>query len=501
MTKETLISICRPVEQSGRIPENPGRLRQDSRLVNGGETFIAMKGLTTDGHLWLNQAAERGASLLIGEVPRPADLGEVAYLQVESTRKILGPLAQAFEGNPAEGLQTVGITGTNGKTTVATLVWQALEQSGVKTGLLGTAGKRIGQQHIDSRLTTADPIEIASDMRKMLDAECRVVAMEVSSHALEQHRTDGIEWKVGAFTNLSHDHLDYHDTMDRYTAAKKRLFDNLGKDSRAVINADDPAAKEMIRNCKADIIDFAFQSKASRSCRLIKTGADGIEITVDGQFVRSPLAGQFNASNVAQALLICDALGYDRKEVAKSLETCPGAPGRLEAVTLPGEHNQKPVVFVDYAHTPDALDNVSSTLSELKGRDRELVLLFGCGGDRDRDKRPQMARIAEKWADRLMITSDNPRTEEPEAIIRDIEQGLSSSGKKKSTSIVSRKEAIEQAIRSASPRSLILIAGKGHETYQEIQGERYPFDDRVIARQALDHYPANRNAKPGKEVS
>ncbi len=493
MTIEDLIKICKPVDISGDEPYAIRSLQQDSRQVKEDDVFIAIRGMNSDGHQFIEDAIAKGASVIICEEPYYTDDKGVSIIEVEETRPLLGKLAQAFQGNPSRSLTNIAVTGTNGKTTVATLVWQILNHLGEEVGLLGTVAKNYGGKEEKSRLTTADPVEIASDMKNMLDSGCTVVSMEVSSHALDQLRTSGIEWDVAAFTNLSHDHLDYHKNMEGYAAAKKRLFDSLESTAWAVINFDDPYGESMIEDCKAKIIDFSFKRDTSIKCNLIRSDQAGSLIQIDDIEVNTPLAGLFNAYNVTEAFLICTALGYDADEVSKTLSACYGAPGRLEKVNKP-EDSGMPLVFVDYAHTPNALENVASTLNEIKQSDQPFIIVFGCGGDRDKAKRPEMAEIAEKYADRILVTSDNPRSEDPESIIRDIESGFSR--KANWESVISRKEAIESAIMNAPENAIILIAGKGHETYQEINGDRLPFDDRVVAGEALELRKSGK--KPGE---
>lgn len=482
MTLEHLIKICKPVDISGDEPYAIQSLQQDSRLVQEDDVFIAIKGLSVDGHQFIDDAIFRGASVIICELPFYTEDKGVTVIEVEDTRPLLGKLAQAFHGNPADQLTTIAVTGTNGKTTVATLVWQALQRIGEKTGLLGTIAKYYGEEKAESRLTTADPIELAADMKKMVDTSCKTVVMEVSSHALEQERTTGIKWDIATFTNLSHDHLDYHRNMESYAASKKKLFDSLEKNAWAIVNFDDAYGADMVKGCKAKIIDFSFDNSTSISCELLRSNETGSLFTVDDIEIKTPLVGIFNAYNVVEAFLICTALGYDAGLVARTLTECTGAAGRLEKVAIDGSA-KKPTVFVDYAHTPNALENVASTLNGIKSKDQSLIILFGCGGDRDKKKRPEMAKVAEKYGDRIVVTSDNPRFENPESIISDIETGFSKKGIW--TSITSRKKAIEMTIAESPDNAIILIAGKGHETYQEIKGERIHFDDREIALEAL----------------
>ncbi len=492
MTVDQLIEFCDPVSILGEKPKTLGKLCQDSREVEQGDIFIAVKGFKSDGHNFIREALNRKAGVIICEKEVPTD-NNTLFLIVNSTRKLLGPLAQEMAGNPAEKLTIVGITGTNGKTTVATLVWQILNKMNQKASLLGTVGKRVNQEVLKSRLTTADPIELAADMKQMVDAESQYLVMEVSSHALDQERVVGIPFDVAAFTNLSHDHLDYHKSMNEYAEAKKKLFNSLGSQSWAITNADDEKGEWITNSTPARVLSFSFKGNGLINASVLKSDAAGMTIEVDGTEFETPLVGQFNAYNVVQALLICTALGLDGSKVAEKLKNCTGAPGRMERVNSPDAIDTEPIVFVDYAHTPNALENVAETLKGLKKREEKLLILFGCGGDRDKTKRPEMARIAETWANRVVVTSDNPRTEKPEAIIDDIIEGFEKP--EKVTTIVSREDAIRKVIAEADNKTIILIAGKGHETYQEIHGERFHFDDREIAREAL----AARNNHPKNE--
>lgn len=494
MTYTELIAFSKPITVQGGKPERLGKLCFDSREVKENDIFIAIRGTQTDGHKFVVQAAESGASVIIVEEDISPSKEE-AVLKVEDTRELLSPLAQRMAGDPAMKLTNIAITGTNGKTTVATLVWQILTELGESAALLGTVSKRINNKVLDSRLTTADPIELASDMKLAVDEGCNYLIMEVSSHALHQKRVSGISFEIAAFTNLSLDHLDYHSSMSDYADAKKILFDSLPSTSWAIVNADDEYADYMVQDTKAKVIDFSFDGKGQIQAEILKTSPDQTVIDAEGVKFFTPLAGKFNAYNVVQSLLIGTSLGYDGKLIADTIPACKGAEGRLEKVSLNSGPKNYPLVFVDYAHTPDALENVASTLSELKQENQKLLILFGCGGDRDKSKRPEMAKIAEMYGDEVIVTSDNPRTEDPANIIKDIETGFSSSFSYRS--IVSRKEAIHAAITSGDRSTIVLIAGKGHETYQEINGIRNHFDDREEAREALT--TLNRNKKTGED--
>lgn len=483
MTFSELISFCNPVSVIGQGPDEIGMLCQDSRKVTPGDTFIAIRGISSDGHNYIDAAIEKGATVIISE-KKSGDLNNIVQIIVNDTRSLIGPLAQKLAGNPAEKLTIVGVTGTNGKTTVATLIWQVLTELGQPASLLGTVEKRFNRsKSIDSALTTADPIEIALDMKKMVQMGSKFLAMEVSSHALDQQRTDGIPFYIAVFTNLSHDHLDYHKTEEHYAAAKKKLFDSLDPTGWAITNVDDPQGEWMTKDTAAKVLGLSFKKHSTVQANIIKADAEGTQIDIEDLQMKTSLIGNFNAYNAVQALLASTALGFDGTHIAESFENCKGAPGRLERVNNNSNPVNEPIVLVDYAHTPDALENVSQTLADLKKEDQQLIILFGCGGDRDKTKRPKMAAIAEKHGDRVIVTSDNPRTEKPEAIIEEILAGFSDLSNVYRDP--SRKNAIEKAVLEASEHDIILIAGKGHETYQEINGERSHFDDREVARAAL----------------
>lgn len=482
MNFQELIAFCKPISVSGTEPEIIGSLRQDSREIERGDIFIAVKGIKSDGHNFINEAVERDAAVIISEKEIDID-SDVAVLQVKKTRKLLGKLAQEMEGNPAEKLTIVGVTGTNGKTTVATLIWQILTKLNYKASLLGTIEKRVLQKRSQSRLTTADPIELARSMREMVDAGSEYLVMEVSSHALDQRRIKGISFNVAVFTNLSHDHLDYHKTMSEYASAKKKLFNSLDSKSWAITNADDERGEWITDSTPAKVLSFSFEDKGLLQARILNSDATGMRISIDETVIETPLVGTFNAYNVVEALLTCTALGIDGQNAAGIFKHCHGAPGRMERINDELAVKNEPIVFVDYAHTPNALENVLSTLKQLKKQGQKLIVVFGCGGDRDKKKRPKMAEIAESYANRIIVTSDNPRSEDPDSIIDDIMEGFKN--RDKVTRITSRKGAILEAITSSEPGSIVLIAGKGHETYQEVNGERIHFDDSETGRNAL----------------
>lgn len=491
MTIEKLIEFCKPISVSGITPDTLGKLRQDSRAIKKNDIFIAVKGTKSDGHDFIEDAIQRGAVLIISEKEIQTN-NNTAVLVVKNTRKLLGPLAQFMVNNPAEKIKIIGVTGTNGKTTVATLVWQILTRLGHPASLLGTVEKRINQKVVQSTLTTADPIELADDIKQIYDAGSTHLVMEVSSHALHQHRVDGIHFDLAVFTNLTHDHLDYHTSMQEYATAKKMLFNGLTDQSWAITNADDSRGEWMVNSTPAKVLSISFEGKGLINAKLLRSGAEGMKISVDDAEINTPLVGTFNAYNVVQALLTCTCLGLDGKKVSEAIKECKGAPGRLERVTSADDIGKLPLVLVDYAHTPNALENVLSALSGLKSKKQKLAVVFGCGGDRDRSKRPKMAAISQTYADEIFVTSDNPRSENPDAIIDDIMKGFSNP--ESVQRISSREQAIRTAILKADHKTIVLIAGKGHETYQEINGKRNHFDDREEARNALGEKNGHSNS-------
>lgn len=461
-------------------------ITDDSRKVKPGDLFVAIRGTVHDGHDHVTQAAQAGAAAVL--VERFFDDIACTQIIVPNTQAVLSKIALAFYGNPQDHLVMIGVTGTNGKTTISTLIYQVLDHLGYTVGLIGTVAKRIGKEVISSNLTTPGAIELAKDLSAMVKAGCSHVAMEVSSHALKQHRVDGIPFQVAVFTNLTHDHLDYHPTFEDYAQSKQLLFNGLSPDAIAIINVDDPNGAFMAMQTQASVWEVSFKTKSQNY--IFKNDSTGLTLYFDGCLINSPLVGNFNAYNVAQAYLACIAVGANPNGVIAALAEQTGANGRLDKITIDTEE-ELPFVFVDYAHTPDALENVASTLHAIKRPDEELIIVFGCGGNRDAKKRPIMAEIAEKYADRIIITSDNPRFEHPDAILDDIQKGFSKQAVFERIS--DRPKAIAHAIKSAPSHSMILIAGKGHETYQEIEGVRYPMDDRVLAYNALKQRLKNIN--------
>ena len=433
----------------------------DSRKACAGSLFIAVKGFAADGHDFIPAALENGAAAV-----------------VDASRRDLALIADTFYGHPSGKLQLVGITGTNGKTTTVTLLFNLFRSLGYECGLLSTIANFVGPKRSETANTTADPITINSLLAEMAQAGCQYCFMEVSSIGLEQERVAGLEFKAGIFSNLTHDHLDYHKTFAEYLRCKKLFFDGLAKEAVAIINADDRNGSVMVQNCSARVVTFSCRSAADHSCKVLEESFEGMLLRIDGTETWVRLVGRHNASNLLAIYSTAVELGIPKDEVLTALSTLESAPGRLEVIMCPRDL----AVVIDYAHTPDALENVLETLRAVAPK-RELVCLFGCGGDRDRSKRPEMAAIAEKLADKVIVTSDNPRTEDPEAIIAEIMSGFKST--RKVVKITSREDAIRAAVQFATPGSTILLAGKGHETYQIIGTEKKHFDEREIVKSVL----------------
>jgi UDP-N-acetylmuramoyl-L-alanyl-D-glutamate--2,6-diaminopimelate ligase len=467
---------------------------EDSRCAAPGCLFAARAGLKTDGRAHIGDAVARGAAAVLAhDTERLGDLpGAVTVLSAGDVAGLVGVLAERVHGCPGAALKLVGITGTNGKTTVSHLVHHMLRHAGMRCGLMGTIRIDDGRRVQEATLTTPPAIEISRCLAAMVRNGCTAAVMEVSSHALDQGRTAGLPFNVGVFTNLSGDHLDYHGTLEAYRESKAALLQALPPAGWAVINADDPAAQRMIDGCGARVLSCSLVDASADCCARI--GRQTIA-SVDAEFsgpwgvfnIHLPLAGRHNVANALQAAAASFSLGLDRSALQQALACCTAPPGRLEPVTRPGD---RATVLVDYAHTDDALANVLRTLRPLVPDGGSLRVVFGCGGDRDRAKRPRMGRVAAEFADQLYVTSDNPRTEEPEAIIDEITRGIPSLRWPDTSVLVDRKLAIETAIDRTRPGDVVLIAGKGHEPYQIVGTEKRPFDDRRIAAEALAHHRA-----------
>ena len=451
----------------------------DSRKVVPGALFIAVKGYASDGHDYIKSAIDKGATGIICE-HIPEYKGSVQFEVVENSRKAMALAADEFYDHPSRKLKLVGITGTNGKTTTVTLLYNLFRGMGYKCGLLSTIANYVGDERLETENTTVDPITLNSLLARMVEQGCQYCFMEVSSIGVEQDRVTGLQFAMGIFSNLTHDHLDYHKTFAEYLRCKKLFFDNLPKNAIALINTDDKNGEVMVQNTQAKVVTYSVRGMADHVARVMEQSFEGMLLKIDGVETWCRLIGAHNAYNLLAIYSAAVCLGADRTETLVALSRLESAPGRLENIRGPRDL----AVVIDYAHTPDALENVLTTLRAI-AQERQLICLFGCGGDRDKTKRPEMAKIAEKLADRLVITSDNPRTEDPEAIIADIKAGLSSESMAKSLFITNRREAIRTAILTAPEGATILLAGKGHEDYQIIGHEKRHFDEREIVEETF----------------
>ena len=458
----------------------------DSRKVSPGTAFVAVPGTQVDGHDYIDRAIEAGARVIVAQEDRVAQLDvpdEVALLTAQDSALALAQLSAAYFDHPSHDLTLVGITGTNGKTTVATLAHDLFTQLGYRCGLVGTVEVRIGDQRLPATHTTPDAVAVQQLLAEMAEAGCAYVFMEVSSHALVQHRVAATKFAAGVFTNISHDHLDYHGDMKSYIAAKKLLFDALPADAFALVNVDDKRGQVMLQNTPARPLRYALRRLAEYKGRILDDDLRGLHLMVDKHEVHTRLAGAFNAYNLLAAYALGVEFGHGEEEVLAILSALRGAPGRLEPVAVA---HTKVLGLVDYAHTPDALRNVLTTLQEVRRKGARLICVVGCGGDRDRTKRPRMGAIAAQLSDLVIITDDNPRTEQPDAIRAEMMTDLDVEQRSRVLDIADRKSAIRTATRLAQDEDVILVAGKGHEDYQEVNGVRHPFDDRQQLRAALE---------------
>jgi UDP-N-acetylmuramoyl-L-alanyl-D-glutamate--2,6-diaminopimelate ligase len=457
-------------------------LTLDSRQAGPGLLFCALRGTATDGHQFIGKAVSQGVAVVVCE-ELPAELSpDVSYVQVADSAAALGPIASAFYGHPSRQLQLVGVTGTNGKTTCATLLHKLLRELGYHCGLLSTVQNQIDETVVPSTHTTPDAIRLNELLARMVAAGCTHACMEVSSHAVAQHRIGGLRFVGGVFTNLTHDHLDYHGTFDNYLKAKKGFFDALPKTAFALTNADDKRGPVMLQNTAAHRATYSLRTAATFRARLVDNELHGLHLEVDGREVQFRLIGIFNAYNLLAVYGAAVLLGEDPTEALTILSGLTTAPGRFEPVTVPG---QGIIGLVDYAHTPDALENVLQTLHQTRRPEQRIITVVGCGGNRDAAKRPIMARLAAQLSDYAILTADNPRDEDPLEILRQMQAGLTPPTDAHVQLLPDRRAAIRAAVALARPGDLVLVAGKGHETYQEIKGVKMPFDDREELRAAL----------------
>jgi UDP-N-acetylmuramoyl-L-alanyl-D-glutamate--2,6-diaminopimelate ligase len=453
----------------------------DSRRVKWGDVFVAVRGTQVDGHKFIDKAVENGASVIVAEACEDGILPKgITCLRVANTREALALLASNYFGRPSEKLTLVGITGTNGKTTTATLLHGLLNRMGYRSGLLSTIENKIGEEVLPATHTTPDAVAINRLLAQMLEAGCSHAFMEVSSHALDQRRVTGLNFKIGVFTNITHDHLDYHKTFLEYIFAKKRLFDGLPKGSYALVNADDKRADVMVQNTQATIVKYALKHAVDVRARIIENSIIGLHLHLDGHDFHARLIGEFNAYNLLVAYASAKLLGLEPVKILATLSEMKAAEGRFDYMVHPATQT---TAIVDYAHTPDALEKVLQTIGKLRRQSARVITVVGCGGDRDRTKRPKMAQVACELSNQVILTADNPRSEDPEAIIEEMEAGVPQS--MSVLTITDRKQAIKTAIKLAQPGDIVLVAGKGHEKYQEVKGVKYPFDDKLVVQECL----------------
>ncbi len=461
----------------------------DSRKVEQGFVFVAVPGTLSDGHDFVGKAIDAGATAVVCErLPESISEG-ITYVTVRNSGNALGIMASNFYGNPSENLKLVGVTGTNGKTTTVTLLYQLFSTLGYNVGMISTVENRIIDEPVAATHTTPDPIQLNGLLKRMTNAGCAFAFMEVSSHAVDQNRIAGLRFAGAVFTNITHDHLDYHKTFENYIKAKKRFFDELPSEAFALVNADDKRGMIMLQNTRASKLTFGLRKMVDYKAKIITNSLDGLELEIGGRNVWFRMIGDFNAYNLLGVYGTALQLGEESDEVLQHLSALNGAPGRFERV-LPGS---KVTAIVDYAHTPDALKNVLETITNFRTGTEQVITVVGCGGNRDKTKRPLMASIACKMSDKVVLTSDNPRDEDPMDIIRDMQTGILPTETRKTLVLADREEAIKTACMMARDNDIILVAGKGHETYQEIRGVKHPFDDRQVMERMLKLLTDNEN--------
>jgi UDP-N-acetylmuramoyl-L-alanyl-D-glutamate--2,6-diaminopimelate ligase len=478
---EELLKGIEVVSVKGAKTRDISGIEFDSRKVKTGSLFVAVKGYKSDGHDFIDSAVASGAAAIICEkLPDNPD-NNICWVKTSDSAKALGQAASNFFGNPSSSLRLVGVTGTNGKTTIATLLYRMFIRLGYKCGLFSTVCNYINEKELEATHTTPDPIQLNSLLARMVDEGCDFAFMEVSSHSADQKRIAGLKFAGGVFTNLTHDHLDYHKTFDNYLAAKKSFFDSLPSDAFALVNTDDKNGRVMLQNCKAHHYTFSVRGMADYRCSIIEQGFEGMGLKIQGEEIWTRFIGDFNASNLLAVYAASELLGAAKKEILTILSDLFPVAGRLEVIKSPGGISG----IVDYAHTPDALLNVIDTINKIREGGVQLITVVGAGGDRDRTKRPEMAAISAEGSTKVILTSDNPRTEDPEKILDEMEAGITPDLKRKTLRIADRREAIKTAVMLANSGDVILIAGKGHETYQEVMGVKHHFDDREELKNAF----------------
>lgn len=481
MNLEIVLQRIPVLETIGTLEKKVSEIVFDSRKAVEGSLYVALRGTVADGHSFINSAIEKGAKVIVCEVLPAEIITEVTYLKVADSSKALGHLASNFYGNPSRNLKLIGVTGTNGKTTVTTLLYDIFRNLGHQSALISTVEYRIGDEIIPSTHTTPDVIRLNQMLAKAVEIGCEYAFMEVSSHGIVQNRIEGLHFKIAGFTNLTHDHLDFHKTFQNYLNAKKRFFDELEDSAIAITNADDKNGLVMLQNTKAKKKTFALKTMADFHGKVLELDFNGMLLNFNNKEFWTTLTGKFNAYNLLLAYGIALELGMEETEVLQAISKLHRVNGRFETIK-----SDSGIFFVvDYSHTPDALENVLDSINEIRTKNERLICVFGCGGDRDKTKRPEMGDIATKKSTLAIITSDNPRTEDPLEIIKEIEAGVQPQNYSKYTSIPDRKEAIKMAIKFAEPKDIVLVAGKGHETYQDIGGVKHHFDDKETIRQLL----------------
>lgn len=479
MILRELVSVLQPIEVVGSTDKEIHNIHFDSRKVGQEDLFVAQVGTAVDGHTFIDGCVAKGAAaVVLSDRAYMRKKEGVTYILVENTDKALGLMASKWFGEPSKELTLVGVTGTNGKTTIATLLYKLVRALGHKAGLLSTVVNYIEDEEVPATHTTPDAIELNGLLRRMVDAGCTYAFMEVSSHAIAQERVAGLDFDGALFTNLTRDHIDYHKTFDNYRDTKKRLFDGLKKSAFAVTNKDDKNGLVMTQNCKAEVKTYSTRALADYKAQILEEGFDGMMLSINGKEVFVPLVGRFNVSNLLCIYGAALNLGFDELEVLRVLSTLKPVNGRFETIHSPKGWT----AIVDYAHTPDAVDNVIQTIREIKKEGAKLITVVGCGGNRDKGKRPMMAKIAKQGSEQLILTSDNPRDEEPGDILNDMKAGLSEEELRSTLVIEDRAAAIQTACTLAQKGDVILVAGKGHEDYQIIKGVKYHFDDHEQVR-------------------
>lgn len=476
MNLTQLLDKIKVLEYFGTLEREVSEIVFDSRKAVENALYVAVKGVVADGHSFISSAIEKGAKTIICEHFPEQKKDEITYIKVKNTTKVLGQLASNFYGNPSEKLNLVGVTGTNGKTSVSTLLFDVFQNLGYPSALISTVEYRIADQVFPSTHTTPDVLTLNKILAQAVAEGCEYAFMEVSSHGVHQGRIDGLNFKIAGFTNLTHDHLDYHKTFLDYLNTKKKFFDELPENAVAITNLDDKNGTVMLQNTKAKKRSYAQKTLADYHGKLLEVDFNGMLLNFNGKEFWTTLTGKFNVYNLLLVFAIAKELGFEEGEILQAISKLKRVNGRFETMKSDGG-----IVFVvDYAHTPDALENILDSINEIRTKNERLICVFGCGGDRDREKRPEMGKVATRKATLSIITSDNPRTEDPAQIIKEIEAGVEPQNFSKYTSIPDRKEAIKMAIKFAEPKDIVLVAGKGHETYQDINGVKHHFDDKEV---------------------